>query len=477
MLIAFGSSIFVLCGCGSDSGGTPAGAIVGRANAYNYSPSVIQSGNVLQFWWCGSGKNPYHRSELTDNIWYETIDRVTQEKYGPVVVLAEGNATWDATYTCNPHVIRGRFVNPLGDAQTYSYEMFYVGSLTGVDNSIGVAFSNDGVNWSKYPDPIIPSTSEFGYGVGQPVAYNADGNAKITLFYEDSAPTVHHLEATSEDGVHFTVQGSITNHGLELANPAPTWGDMGYDSSSGYWYAAFDLPTRPSDTTGNVIERGEYGFQLYRIPNSALLSGARSWELVKTVDTNLTGYESNFLPSFLHDGYGNINVGSYPKLEMFTSTALPQPHWDASPEGAGKAGDISKWAIAVSSYDPGESRLTFSRYHNEKTYVTTTGWIDPDGKFVLDRALGHLYSAPRKEAVRAIYACKAGSTAYFASVDPACNGQRILGLQGYGYANAPVDISTVALYSCTSSRLGTFVSREPGCEGSGKGTLLAYALP
>jgi hypothetical protein len=475
MLVAFGSSILVLCGCGSDSG-TPVGAIVGRENAYNYSPSVIQSGNVQQFWWCGSGKNPYDHSRLTDNIWYESIDTVTQQKYGPVAVLAEGQGTWDGAYTCNPHVIRGRFVNPLADGQTYRYEMFYVGSLTGLANSIGVAFSNDGINWSKYPDPVIPSSSAVGFGVGQPVPYNVDGNAKITLFYEDDTPTVHHVESTSDDGIHFTVRGSITSNGLDLSNPAPTWGDMGYDSSSGFWYAAFDLPTRSPETTGNVIERGQYGFQLYRIPNAALLTGANPWELVKTVDTNLTGYESNFLPSFLHDDYGNINVGSYPKLQMFVSAALPQPHWDASPESAGKSADISKWAIAATSYNPGESTLTLSRYHNDRAYVTTTGWIDPDGKFILDETLGRLYTAPRKEAVRAIYACKAGSTAYFASIDPECNGHRILGLQGYGYAEPPADISTVALYSCTSSQLGAFLSKERGCEGRGKGTLLAYAL-
>lgn len=451
--------------------------MVGRGGTYNYSPSVIQSGNVQQFWWCSTGDNPNDHSQQTDNIFYESIDTTTQKKSRPVAVLAEGKATWDAAFTCNPHVIRGKFVNPLGDGQTYSYEMFYVGSLSGLANSIGAAFSNDGVNWTKYPDPIIPATSDMGYGVGQPIAYNADGNAKVTLFYEDSAPTVHHVEATSVDGVHFTLQGVITNHGLDLANPEPTWGDMGYDSSTGYWYAAFDLRTRPPDTTGNFVERGQYGFQLYRIANSALLTGASPWELVKTVDTNLTGYESNFLPSFLHDGYGNINVGSYPKLEMFASTALPQPHWNASPEDAGKAGDIWKWAIAAISYDPRESTLTLSRYHNAKTYVMTNGWVDPDGKFILDEALGHLYSAPRNEATRAIYACKSGSTAYFASLDPACDGKRILGLQGYGYIAAPADVRTVALYSCKSSKLGSFVSKEPECEGSGKGTLLAYALP
>ena len=107
ILIAFGSFLLVLSGCGSDPGGAPRGAVVGRGGTYNYSPSVIQSGNVQQFWWCSTGDNPNDHSQQTDNIFYESIDTTTQGKSRPVAVLAEGKATWDAAFTCNPHVIRG----------------------------------------------------------------------------------------------------------------------------------------------------------------------------------------------------------------------------------------------------------------------------------------------------------------------------------------------------------------------------------
>jgi hypothetical protein len=471
-------SLLSLASCGgnvSDYLATPPGAIVGRGGYWNYSPSVIQEGDVQKFWWCGAGLNPNDSSQTSDTIIYEAINTVTHEIDGPDIVLAETKGTWDAKYTCNPHVIGGTFVDPLGDGVTYSYEMFYVGSTSGIANSIGAAFSNDGIQWKKDPDPVILTTSRTNYGVGQPVAYNPDGGSDITLFYEDSTPTVHHVEATSTDGVHFTMKGDLTMNGLDPSNPQPGWADMGYDPVTKYWYAAYDLPTRLPSTTGNFVERGPYGFQLYRIPRSSLLSGATPWQLLETIDTNSTGYEANFLPSLLHDKYGNINVGSYPALQLFVSTALPQPAWDASPESAGKVGDIYNWAIAVNSYKPDQSMLTLRRYLNDKTYEVTTGWIDPL-KFFPDRMLGHLYAVPQHGATQPFYSCKEDAIGYFVSLDVGCGGQRILGIEGYGYAKQPADVATVALYSCTSS-MGRFLSRDTACEGKGAGTFLGYALP
>ena len=469
------SFMFIFVGCGSD--GTPQGAIVGRDGKYNYSPSVIQTGDVQQFWWCGFGKYSTDASESSDIILYESISTISHATYGPVVVLGETNGGWDSKFTCNPRVIRGTFVNPLSNGQTYTYEMFYVGSTSGIDNSIGAAFSNDGIQWTKYPEPVILSSSQVRYGVGQPAAYNADGRSNITLVYEDDTPSVHHVEATSTDGIHFVVQGTITAKGIDPANPDPRWGDMGYDPVTRDWYAAFDLPVRSPSTTGDVVEQGQYGFQLYRIPGSSLLTGSTPWQMLKTVDTNLTGYETNFLPSLLHDRYGNINIGSYPTLQLFVSTAIPRPAWDASPVSAGNAAVLWQWAIAVNNYNPDETTLALHRYLNGTTYQVTSGWTDPSAHFVLDTSIAHLYAAPQNGANQAFYGCKEGSTGYFVSLDPACNGQRILGVNGYGYAKQPTGVATVALYSCTSTQKGRFLSKDPACEGSGTGALLAYGLP
>jgi hypothetical protein len=455
---------------------TPDGAIVGRGALYNYSPSVIQMGDVQKFWWCGTGKNPTNPSQTSDTILYESINTVTHAKYGPVIVLAESKDHWDQTYTCNPRVIRGTFVNPLGNGETYTYEMFYVGTTHDFGNAIGAAFSKDGIQWTKYPEPVIPTTSYANYGVGQPGAYNVDGKSGITLFYEDYTPVLHHVEATSTDGIHFTVQGTLTTNGLDPTYPDPDWGDIGYDPSTKYWYAAFDLAIRAPSTTGDFGERGPYGFQLYRIPASSLLTGAEPWQMLKIVDTNLTGYESNFLPSLLHDQYGNINVGSYPALQLFVSTALPRPAWDASPKSAGESGDIVQWAIAVNTYKPNQNILALKRYVNAKTYEVTTGWVDPV-KFFFDTTLGHLFAVPQQGANQPFYGCKQDALGYFVSLDQACERERILGINGYGYAKKPAGMMTVALYSCISTQYGRFLSRDPACNGNGNGKLFAYALP
>ena len=101
---------------------------------------------------------------------------------------------------------------------------------------------------------------------------------------------------------------------------------MAYDAATGYWYAGFNLPLRNPWTVGGVVERGQYGIQLYRIPDASLLTGATPWELVTTVDTCLTGYEANFIPAFVRDPFGNLNVGSYPTIEMYLAISDPPHH-------------------------------------------------------------------------------------------------------------------------------------------------------
>src|SRR5277367_1132774 len=169
-------------GCGIEVNGPPAGAFLGRAGVYDYSPSVIQVGNLQQFWWCGAARNPNLSSQDTDTIQYASIDLSTHAMTGPFTVLGETPGSWDSVYVCNPKVIQGTFNNPLGNGQNYSYAMYYVG-IGAIPNKIGVAFSSDGIHWQKYPQPVISATTQIYYGVGQPAVYNSDHKAGIWLFY------------------------------------------------------------------------------------------------------------------------------------------------------------------------------------------------------------------------------------------------------------------------------------------------------
>lgn len=466
-------NVLVTTGCSSS---LPRGAI-GNIGTYNYSPSVIESGDIRQLWWCSNGLNPT-TSENGDNIYYESINTITFDSHGPVRVLAETPHAWDSVYTCNPKVIGGVFNNPLGDGKTYTYAMYYVATAaTAGNNSIGVAFSNDGVQWNKYPRPVIPSTSRITYGVGQPAVYNIDHKSSIQMFYEDDVPRTHHVAAVSSDGVHFQVQGTLTTKGLDADDPQPTWGDMSYDSKVGEWYAVFNRPLRPPSSTGGVPERGQYGVELYKIPQSSLLTGTSPWRQLAIMDTNAEGFESNFIAGFVRDLYGSLNVASYPTIQMYTSVSYPPPAWDATPAQAGDSAWIGTWILVPMSWMPASSDETsLNRYFNGSVHEVTTGWIDPNSGFQLQETLGHLYSNPLQGASVAFYGCDAGQADYFISLDVGCEGQRALGTQGYAYSQPVSGLNLVALYRCRTGQ-DHFVSRDQKCEGLKTEELLGYVLP
>jgi hypothetical protein len=468
-------TMFALAGC---SPSLPKGA-VGNAGNYNYSPSVIETGDVRQFWWCSQGTNPNDSSQDTDAIFYESVNQKTLAKVGPVLVLAETPGAWDSAYTCNPKVIEGVFTNPLGDGQTYTYAMYYVATATiiGINNSIGVAFSNDGMTWKKYPQPVIPSTSVAGYGVGQPSLYNADHKSAIVMFYEDTNQGEHHVEASSIDGIHFTVQGTLTTNGLDPDDPLGSWGDVSYDSVKGEWYALFCRPARDPSTTGNVIEHGQYGVELYKIPKDSVLTGTSPWQQLVIKDTNATGYESNFIAGFVHDSYGNINVAAYPEIDFYTSTSYPAPSWDATPADAGNSARADSWILLPMSWNPGtDFSLPLTQYYNGTQHEVTSGWVSPGGGFLDQQVLGHIYANPLHGATVPLYGCKGGQTDYFVSLDSACEGQRILGKDGYMFASPTAGSNLVPIYRCTTGQ-NLFVSTSPSCEGQTMDELLGYIAP
>ncbi len=471
----------LLAGCQAYFTGTTPGALIGRIGLYDYSPSVILSGTVEKFWWCGQARNPNNPSQNTDAILYATIDLSTGETSTPTTVLGETPGAWDSVYTCNPQVVGGVFTDPLGDGQTYSYAMYYVGTAShaGFANSIGVAFSNDGIHWKKYARPVVFASTQTSYGVGQPAPFNSDRKSGIWLFYEDiqQSEVAQHFQATSLDGVHFQTAGALTTNGMNRNHPAASWGDIAYDPVTNYWYAAFNMPVRNPATTENNQERGQLGVTLYRIPADSLLTGTSAWEQLHSFDTNATGNESNFIAGFLRDQYGNINVGSYPTIELFTSVSNPRPAWNSSAGDAAGSATPESWDIGHLAWTPGRPLLPLNLYANKSVREVTTGWIDPDGGFAQQSTLAHLYESPQKSATLAFYACKRGATDYFVSTESSCEGQRVLGIDGYGYAQSHAGLSLVPLYRCSGAH-DHFVSTNPGCAGEDPASVfLGYAIP
>ena len=85
---------FSVAGCGFSLAPLPAGSIAGRAGIYDYSPSVIQSGNLQQSWWCGGAYNPPGTTYFSDTIQYQSINMSTGVQDGPMTVLGETPGAW-----------------------------------------------------------------------------------------------------------------------------------------------------------------------------------------------------------------------------------------------------------------------------------------------------------------------------------------------------------------------------------------------
>lgn len=491
----FAAALLVLSAlvAGSAQASTAVGGGVVGGPAYDYSPSVITStdGATQDVWWCG-GRSASDPANYSDTIKHQRFSFVggVHVTIPDHTVLGETVGAWDSVFTCNPSIVEGAFVNPLGDGVTYTYALYYVGTAesNGTDNSIGVAFSNDGDRWVKYPSPVIATGTSGGiyYGLGQPNASYADGT--VTLLYESSgassqtvypshmfgpgahvnaASNVTHIEASSADGVHFTTVGALSPAGLP--SPTPSWGGAAYDAADGLWYAAYNDPIRPPSTTGGMLERGQPGVTLYSTPD--LLAGP--WTEVDTLDTNLTGYESNFLAGLSLNPDGTLAPTGQGGVELYLSTSVPRPAANATPLTREQSQNFNHWDITWSAWAPGAPLRAFTRYYSSALGVheVTTGWADTSS-FHVESVLGDLYEAPQGQFTQPLYGCIQGSDDYFIALAASCEGQFEVGLDGY--LSPTPGAGLVALYRCLTGG-DHFVSTDPGCEGKTVEALLGYA--
>jgi hypothetical protein len=190
----------------------------------------------------------------------------------------------------------------------------------------------------------------------------------------------------------------------------------------------------------------------------------------------MTGFEANFIGGLVRDSYGNVNVGSYPTIQMYLSVSDPQPSWKASPKEAGTSADPSTWDIAPAEWVPNQPLMPLTRYSNSETNLVTTGWVSPGGRFQKQSVLGQLYQSPQVGASIPFYACRKGDTDNFLSLDSACEGARILGTNGFAYSEPNANLKLVGLYRCESAQ-GHFVSQDAKCEGQTIDGFLGYVLP
>jgi hypothetical protein len=161
---------------------------------------------------------------------------------------------------------------------------------------------------------------------------------------------------------------------------------------------------------------------------------------------------------------------------MYVSVSNPQPGWNKSPADAANSAKPDQWDIAPASWTPDNPLMPLYRYFNGTVHEVTTGWVSTSANFQQESLLGHLYESPQQGATVPFYGCKNGDQGYFVSTDSACEGHRILGRNGYGYAEPIAGLNLIALYRCRTHD-DHFVSQDSKCEGQTVDGILGYAVP
>jgi hypothetical protein len=354
--------------------------------------------------------------------------------------------------------------------------MYYTGTADpgGLSNRVGVAFSNDDVNWQKFGTYVISSSAAPGASVV--AAYNRSGTSDIIVFYLDGVGNVpngiYYREAV--DGVTFGPATRVSTSGL-VHGGADTITDVALDPNTQTFYTLAHYPNRSLSDP----DRESYGFGLYKLAASSVLSGTGTWQALGFIDSNLTGLYLNLQPSFRHDAYDNIS-NWLPNVFMYFAGG-------GSNDQGGHLCDIptsgncdGTWEINSTVWTPSPNTIPLNRWYDcgAHDHWVTGGYVYPKGQptpscqpyYYQEATLGYMYMSPAadsslvKPAGQYLYSCALGSD-HFVALRDDCEGQLQLGILGWVYQSARLTGGTAPIYRCYTGS-DHFVSRDPNCEGA-----------
>jgi hypothetical protein len=267
------------------------------SQSWDYSPSWMADtvSGMDKIWWCSDRLNVGEPKWEGDVIKYRQGTSPAQ-----VVLTPNGVGSWEGQCVCDPAVARGIF--PYG-GRSYQFIMYYTAAPNcAADNKIGVAFSNNGVNWIKYARNPIISTQFPGngrYGAGAAQIHNWNGRSGIRIWYIDTPtnqPAIIY-ERLSNDGVNFGPPTPLSSTGL------PTSVVMGralaFTPRADFLYMVTRVPS-----TGNL--------NMYRIPTALRFGG--TWSFVASIRPGGVLPSAIFEPGFRTDIYGNLSSTTYPGI-------------------------------------------------------------------------------------------------------------------------------------------------------------------
>jgi len=203
------------------------------------NPSVIKDGSTYKMWYQGG-------DGLTTKIGYATSnDGVTWLKHTGPVLERGPSGFWDALASGLelPSVVKDGSV----------FMMWYFAALIGV---IGYATSNDGVNWSKFDQPVLTPTPEsWDSGVVMEPKVLIDG-AEYKMYYTGRAPGIGNAIglATSPRVIPATID--IDPNTLNLKSKGK-WVTCYIELPQGYYANDIDVSTVKLWHNGDLIVSAE----------------------------------------------------------------------------------------------------------------------------------------------------------------------------------------------------------------------------
>lgn len=163
-------------------------------------PTVLFENDTIKMWYIGAGNDMKGRicyAYSTDGIIWNISDSA--------VINVGGPGEWDRGWLDTPEIVR----DPSG------YKMYYYGDTlrqnAAINSAIGMAFSSDGIHWTKYSwNPVFTkgNTGDWdGSWVESPAIIYDDSGNEYKMWYNGIDTTTWKLQiglATSPDGINWT---------------------------------------------------------------------------------------------------------------------------------------------------------------------------------------------------------------------------------------------------------------------------------
>ena len=156
-------------------------------------PVVLFDGGIFKMWYHGLGRignDPWKVHVL----YCESVDGIIWTKYPNPVIYPGGYNSWDSKAVSPGAVIKENGI----------YKMYYCGYADEYDSwHVGYATSVDGINWTKYPQPIITGTYGWEHQL-IPFSIIKLNNQYYLYFTGRNHPNNRIGLAVSQDGINFT---------------------------------------------------------------------------------------------------------------------------------------------------------------------------------------------------------------------------------------------------------------------------------